>query len=58
MTNTVSKVKYLETITNAFQIVLVVRQGDGLSLLLFNSVLENTVRELKLEEQNIKVITI
>lgn len=45
LTNTTSKVKFMGELSKVFEIKSGVRQGDGLSPLLFNCVLEKVVRE-------------
>jgi len=45
LTNTKSKVKFMGEISEPFEIKTGVRQGDGLSPLLFNCVLEKVMRE-------------
>lgn len=58
LTDTKSKVKFRGEISTAFKIKTGVRQGDGLSPLLFNCVLEKIVREWKqkLKEQELSPI--
>lgn len=51
ITNTFSKVKFMGELSDSFEIKTGVRQGDGLSPLLFNCALEKVVREWK---KNIK----
>ena len=68
LTNTKSKVKFMGDISDPFEIKTGVRQGDGLSPLLFNCVLEKVIHEwrkqkieynvdqpIKLGRTNIKV---
>lgn len=49
LSNTTSKVKFRGEISHAFEIKTGVRQGDGLSPLLFNCVLEKVIREWRKE---------
>lgn len=44
LTNTTSKVKFMGEVSEPFEIKTGVRQGDGLSPILFNSVLEKIIR--------------
>lgn len=55
LTNTTSKVKFRGEISDAFEIKTGVRQGDGLSPLLFNCVLEKVIREWRKELKNLGV---
>lgn len=55
LTNTISKVKFMGELSQPFEIKTGVRQGDGLSPLLFNCVLEKIVRIWNLELQNHKI---
>ncbi|XP_046831769.1 uncharacterized protein LOC124429931 [Vespa crabro] len=59
-TDTISKVKFMSEISNPLEINTDVRQGDGLSPLLFNCVLEKIgrIRKIKLIEQNIPTVTL
>lgn len=54
LTDTKSKVKFMGTISEPFTIDTGVRQGDGLSPLLFNIVLDKVMKEweIKLKEEN------
>ena len=49
LTNTRSQVKFLGEWSEPFEIVTGVRQGDGLSPILFNCILEKTIREWRKE---------
>lgn len=57
LTNTTSKVKFRGEISDAFEITTGVRQGDGLSPILFNCVLEKIIREWrrKLDNEEIEI---
>lgn len=58
LTNTSSKVKFLGEISEPFEIKTGVRQGDGLSPILFNLILEKVMRTWKqeMEKENIRGI--
>lgn len=58
LTDTTSKVKFLGEVSEPFRINTGVRQGDGLSPILFNLVLDKVVREWEreLKEKNIEGI--
>ncbi|XP_046834337.1 uncharacterized protein LOC124431022 [Vespa crabro] len=60
LTDMISKIKFMGEISKPIQINTGVRQGDGLSPLLFNCVLEKIVRiwKIKLKEQNISAVTL
>ena len=55
LTNTRSRVKFRGTLSESFEIKTGVRQGDGLSPLLFNCALDKVIREWRkeMEKQNI-----
>ena len=55
LTDTSSKVKFLGEISEPFVIKTGVRQGDGLSPLLFNLVLEKVIREWQKETKGINI---
>ena len=47
LSDTISKIKFLGEISEPFEIHTGVRQGDGLSPLLFNIVLDKIIKEWK-----------
>lgn len=55
LTGTISKVKFMGEVSQSFEIKTGVRQGDGLSPLLFNCVLEKIVRIWNFELKNHKI---
>lgn len=55
LTNTKSKVKFMGEVSEPFEIKTGVRQGDGLSPLLFNCVLEKVIREWRRQKQTLKI---
>lgn len=55
LTNTTSKIKFMGEISKPFLINTGVRQGDGLSPLLFNIVLEKVIREWEKEVKGIQI---
>ncbi|KAK9884156.1 hypothetical protein WA026_005108 [Henosepilachna vigintioctopunctata] len=55
LTGTTSNVKFMGEISDPFEIKTGVRQGDGLSPILFNIVLEKIIREWELHVKGIQV---
>lgn len=55
LTGTISKVKFMGDISDPFDIQTGVRQGDGLSPLLFNIVLEKIIRTWEKEVKGIQI---
>lgn len=55
LTNTKSKVKFMGELSEPFEIKTGVRQGDGLSPLLFNCVLEKVIQEWRMQKVEQKV---
>ncbi|KAI5746185.1 hypothetical protein M8J77_000906 [Diaphorina citri] len=55
---TKSKIKFMGDISNPFEIKTGVRQGDGLSPLLFNCVLEKVIREWRIISKEVGIQTV
>ena len=55
LTDTKAKIKFMGDISESFEVKTGVRQGDGLSPLLFNSVLEKVIQEWRKQKTILKI---